>query len=178
MVIILEEVNLAKKGDVQAFQKLIEEIKVYLYNIAYAILNNSDDAGDAICETIAKSFTNLKSLKNPEYFKTWITRILINESRKILKQKKGVISLEDYVTNSPPDYIQYNSNTKLDIQNAINSLDKKQYDVIVLFYYNDLSIEDISNILNIPAGTVKSRLHTAKQKLYEILYQKGGYQNG
>lgn len=178
MFIILETVNLAKNGDTLAFQSLIEEHKVYLYNIAYAILNNSDDAGDAICETIFKSFNSLNSLKNPEYFKTWITRILVNECRKILKQKKKVVSLEDYMNSPQIAYTDCQLNTKLDLQKALSALDKKQYDVIVLFYYNDLSIEEISDILDIPTGTVKSRLHTAKKNLYEILNKEGGYKNG
>lgn len=178
MFIILEEVNLAKKGNILAFQKLIEENKVYLYNIAYAILNNSDNAGDAICETILKAFHKIKDLKRSEHFKTWITRILINESRKILKQKRKVVKLEDYMNNFQVHDTENKLNIKLDLQKALKSLDKKQYDVIMLYFYNDLSIEDISKILKIPEGTVKSRIHTAKQKLYNLLNKEGGYKNG
>lgn len=148
---------------------------MYLYHIAIAIVNNDEDAGDAISETIIKAYANLKKLKNPDYFKTWITRILINECRKILKQRRKVISLEDY-PEKRRDEVQ-NKEEIMDLQIAIQKLPKRQKDVILLYYYDDLSIEEIALILEIPKGTVKSRLSTARNFLYEILSKEGRGKN-
>jgi RNA polymerase sigma-70 factor (ECF subfamily) len=150
-----------------------------LYHIAIAIVNNDEDAGDAISETIIKAYANLKKLKNPDYFKTWITRILINECRKILKQRRKIISLEDYPEKQREER-QNKEEIKeeiMDLQIAIEQLPKRQKDVILLYYYDDLSIEEIALILEIPKGTVKSRLSTARNFLYEILSKEGRGKN-
>lgn len=148
-----------------------------MYHIAIAIVNNDEDAGDAISETIVKAYTNLKKLKNPDYFKTWITRILINECRKILKQRRKVISIEDYPEKRREQEQQQSKEEIMDLQIAIQKLPKRQKDVILLYYYNDLSIEEIALILEIPKGTVKSRLSTARNYLYEILSKEGRGKN-
>lgn len=148
---------------------------MYLYHIAIAIVNNDEDAGDAISETIMKAYANLTKLKHPDYFKTWITRILINECRKIIKQRKKVVSLEDYSGKGRQE--EQNKEEIMDVQVAIQKLPKKQKDVIFLYYYHDLSIEEIALILEIPKGTVKSRLSTARNYLYEILSKEGRGKN-
>lgn len=148
---------------------------MYLYHIAIAIVNNDEDAGDAISETIMKAYANLTKLKHPDYFKTWITRILINECRKIIKQRKKVVSLEDYPGKGRQE--EQNKEEIMDVQVAIQKLPKKQKDVIFLYYYHDLSIEEIALILEIPKGTVKSRLSTARNYLYEILSKEGRGKN-
>ena len=78
----MSDEELAKRGNKEAFKRLIEENKKYLFNIAISILGNEEDAGDAIGETIIKAYESIKSLREPKFFKTWITRILINESKK------------------------------------------------------------------------------------------------
>ena len=83
--------ELAKKGNKEAYKRLIEQNKKYLFNIAISILGNEEDAGDAIGETIIKAYENIKNLREPKFFKTWITRILINESKKILISRGKVV---------------------------------------------------------------------------------------
>lgn len=75
----IEQIKKAKKGDKQAFEEIIMENIDYLYRVAYGILNNEEDISDAVSNTVLKSFEKLKKLKKEEFFKTWITRILINE---------------------------------------------------------------------------------------------------
>ena len=157
---------LAKKGNKEAFKRLIEANKKYLFNIAISILGNEDDAGDAIGETIINAYESIKNLREPKFFKTWITRILINESKKILISRGKVISIEEYQQERMNSY---QDKENIDLKNAIKKLSKEHYDVIMLFYYNDLKINEISEILSIPEGTVKSRLSNAKNKLYQEL---------
>ena len=133
------------------------------------MLTNEDDAGDAIGETIINAYKNIKKLKETRYFKTWITRILINECKKMLKTKGKLISIEEYKEEQflKEDYKE----ESMDLKNALQALSTEQYHTIMLFYYNDKKISEIAKILNIPGGTVKSRLSKAK----EILYQKLTY---
>ncbi len=175
--ITILDIQAAIKGDKKAYENLIESHKQYLYHIAIAILNNDDDAGDAISETIVKAFHNLSKLKHPEYFKTWITRILINESKKILKQKKKVLSIEEYKEAIQSEESSLSKEESMDLKQAIQSLDNKHKHVVLLYYYNDLSIQDIAQILAIPQGTVKTRLNRARKQLYFVLSQERRYKN-
>ena len=168
----------AIKGDKEAFKRLIETYKKYLYNVAIAILGNDDDSGDAIGETIIKAYENIATLREPKFFKTWITRILINESKKILISRRKVIQMESYVEEEISTDT-YDKEENMDLKKALNSLSKGHREVIMLFYYNDLKINEIAEILNIPEGTVKSRLSVAKEKLYnELNYGKEIESNG
>lgn len=168
------DIELAQQGDKIAYQRLIEINKVYLFNIAIAILNNTEDAADAISETILIAYKNLKSLRQPEFFRTWITRILINESRKILKKQRRIVSIEDYKETDislEEDFLGQQIQG-IDLKTAIEKLDTPLRSVILLYYYNDFSIKEIAQILKIPEGTVKTRMHRAKKCLYEILLQE------
>lgn len=156
--------ELAKKGNKEAFCRIIEQNKKYLFNIAISILNNEEDAGDAIGRTIVNAYENIKNLRETKFFRTWITRILINESKKILISRSKVISIEEYRQEQT-----YRDKENIDLNNALMKLNKEHYNVIMLYYYNDLKINEIAEILSIPEGTVKSRLSNAKNKLYQEL---------
>lgn len=167
----MSDEELAKAGDKEAYKRLIEQYKKYLFHIAYSILGDEDDCGDAIAETIIIAYENLRKLREPKFFKTWITRILINESKKILLRKGKTTYLED-CEKEPAYQEKLNKEDKMDLQNALNTLSREQYNVIMLFYYNDLKINEIAKILNVPEGTVKSRLSSAKEKLYFELKER------
>lgn len=167
--------ELLKNGDKETFKELIEENKKYLFNIAIAILKNEDDAGDAISETIIKAYKNLRKLKEAKFFKTWITRILINESNKILKSRSRTYSLEEWQDLSNEVKSDNISREEiLDLRKALTKLSKEHYTVIMLFYYNELKIDDIAQILKVPVGTIKSRLNMARKNLYDQLVPEGG----
>ncbi len=174
-----EEVKLAKQGDKLAYQRLIEDLSVYLYNIAQAMLKNDEQSADAISNTILKAYTKLKTLKKPEYFKTWISRILINECKDILRKNKKIVYIEEYYNQANEQEVDtISKEEKIDVIDAINKLDKKTKDVVILYYYNELKIEEIAKILNLPEGTVKSRMNTAKNKLYDLLQGRSENYNG
>lgn len=164
-----EEVKLAKKGDKVAYQNLINSISIYLYNIAISFLRNDTEAADAIGNTVLKAYLNIGKLKENKYFKTWITKILINECKQAQRKNKKIVFVDEYSKNIESREEKIAQEDKIDLINAINNLDKKTKDVIILHYYNDFKIEEIATILNIPIGTVKSRMNTGKKKLYELL---------
>ncbi len=164
-----------KNGDKEAFAELIEQYKLPIYKTAKAILKDEDDVCDAIQDVALSIYKNLDSLKNEKYFKTWITRITINKcydiitkhrlnEEKIIKVQSNVLEAQSSFDN---EIIE-----KTDLQKTLELLEEDLRVVTVLYYYNDLSITEISKILNIPKGTVKSRVFRAREKLYNILNDK------
>lgn len=165
----------AIKGDINAYQEIIEELKVYMYSVAIRFLKDENDASDAIGNTIIISYEHLKELKKLEFFKTWLTRVLINECKKILEKKNKIVSIEEYEEDIILE--EEDKEQKLDFKNYINKLPDIQKSIVLLYYYEDMSIEDISKLLNIALGTVKSRLFVARKNLKRIIEIGGGIVN-
>lgn len=159
-------VRLAIEGDREAFNSLIKENLGSLYIVARGILNSEYDIEDAIQSTILKAYEKILYLKNEEFFKTWITRILINECNNIIRKNKKITYIEDSQINNEIYEDKYKN---LDLIKAINSLNSDLRITMWLFYFNDMSIEEISNTLKIPKGTVKSRLNRGREKIYNIM---------
>lgn len=89
------EVELAQKGSKEAFSRLIKNSEASMYRVAKSFLKTDTDCADAIQETILKAYKMIRSLKQPQYFKTWLIRILINECKHVLNVKNKVIPMED-----------------------------------------------------------------------------------
>lgn len=169
----MEDLDLAKNGDSQAFSRMISSVKIKLYKTGMSILKNDDDACDAIQETLISAYKNLAALNNPEYFNTWIIRILINKCYDIIRKNKKINFLNEKLeVNDSTYYEMYCNESRL--EKVLNQIDSDLRTVIVLFYYDDLPIKDIAEILNIPEGTVKSRLSRARDKIFEILKKEEG----
>ena len=161
-----------KNGDEQAFAELIEQYKLPIYKTAKSILKDEDDVCDAIQDTALSIYKNIPNLKNEEYFKTWVIRITINKCYDILKKHKlnneKMLKAQEDVSELHTNF-DNNVILQTDLQTTMELLEENLRTVTVLYYYNDLSISEISDILNIPKGTVKSRVFRAREKLYEIL---------
>ena len=91
----IEQIKKAKEGDVEEIGKIIQDNMQTMYRVAFSILKNEDEIYDAISNTTVIVFEKIPSLRNEEYFKTWLTRILINECYKIYNQNKKIIYLEN-----------------------------------------------------------------------------------
>lgn len=143
-----------------------------MYKVAKSILKNEDDVCDAIQNALVSAYTNLYRLQNNQYFSTWIIRILINKCYDIAKdnQKRynNVIDIDDYNTDEGVrSYDRYNSDSIM--ENVLSKIDEELRTITVLYYYNDYSVSEIARIIDIPEGTVKSRLSRARSKIYEIM---------
>lgn len=138
-----------------------------------SILKNDDDTCDAIQETLVSAYKNLKSLREPQYFSSWIIKILINKSYDIIRKNKKIKYLNEKMQIEEETYYDiYSSESEL--ENVLTQLEENLRLVVVLYYYDDLSVADISKILNIPEGTVKSRLSRARDKIYKIIRKEEG----
>lgn len=172
--IMLKELKVKKaiKGDRQAFLDLIEPQKEKLYKIAYTYVKNEQDALDVIQETMFKAYTGIDKLKNPKYFDTWLTKILINVSITTLNKNKNITYLEESTIASTYNNVdEYES--KLDLENELEKLDKKYREVIILRYFKDFTIKEISKILYIPLGTAKGNLYRGLESLRKSMNERG-----
>ena len=166
-----------KNGDEEAFAKLIEEYKLPIYKTAKAILKDEDDVCDAIQDTALSIYKNISNLKNEKHFKTWVIRITINKCYDIItKHRLNDEKVLKVQSSTSQIHTSFDSTIiiKTDLEKTLDLLDEDLKKVTVLFYYNDLSIAEISKILDIPKGTVKSRIFRAREKLYEILSKEEG----
>ena len=159
-------VKKAKKGDKEAFSELIRDIRVDLYKISKGFFKNEEDVKDVISETILTAYEKISTLENDKLFKTWIIRILINKCNDSLKKNSKIIFLNNEISevtheDNPIEYY--------DLYNAIKLLNENIQNIVILYYFNDLSISEISKITNIKEGTIKSRLARGREKLYFIL---------
>lgn len=165
------EIKLAKKaikGDSEAYTELVKINKNYLYKIAYSYVKDEEKALDILQESIYKGFLNIKKLKSPDFFKTWITKILINESINIIR-KDSKVSYLDEDTPLICNEKSISTEERLDLYDAIDNLKETYKTVIILKYFNDKTIEDIAYTMDIPSNTVKSHLRRAKEVLSKIL---------
>ena len=173
----LNEIRLIKesmKGNKEPFGILIKNNKEYLYKMAFLYVKDEQDALEVIHETVYRAFLNIEKLKKAKFFNTWITRILINVSIDFLK-KKGKNEMLDESTPIIKERCEISTEEKLDLYNAIDLLNDNYKTVIIMMYFNDMKIKDISKVMEIPENTVKTYLRRAKQALGEVL--KEGYLN-
>ena len=163
----LEKVKKAKEGDADLIGEIILENIQTLYRVAFSILKSEDEIYDAISNTTVIVFEKIHTLKKEEFFKTWITRILINECYKIYNHNKKIIYLKDCDTQEKLAYDDKYGD--FEIRNIVKNLHSDLKEIVMLYYFEDLSIKDISKIIKIPEGTVKSRLARAREVLSKEL---------
>lgn len=144
----------------------IIESQEKLYHIAKSMLFDDEDCSDAISETIVKAFSKIHTLKSEEYVDTWLVRILINECYNVIRQKKRVVSLEDYMmkrqTTEHKDYT--------DLYNAIGHLSENERICVSLYYLDGYKVKDIAEILKTTESAVKNRLARARAKMNDESY--------
>lgn len=157
----------AKKRDPDAFTELMQFYMKDMYRVSLAILMNDEDVADAIQDTILACWEKIDSLKHIQYFKTWMTRILIHKCYDIRKKIKNITSLEEY--EEPMIEDEYN----LELKEALSTLGEKYRTIMTLFYSEGYHIDEIANILKIPKSTVQTRLKRGRERLGKYYYGVG-----
>lgn len=183
----LKYVISCQNGIADAFEILVERHQKKMLNIAFRMMGNYDEACDVTQEAFISAYKSIKKFKAESKFSTWLYRIVINHSKNRLKQISGIIkqesiSLDDSGEASAEDIFNQSliSSTNpveqledrernAQIQKCITLLDDEYRDVLVLRDIQGFSYEEIGDILNIPEGTVKSRLSRARNMLKNFL---------
>lgn len=148
--------------DKNFFVQEIDKASGMLYRVSYAILQNNEDCKDAMQEAALKAWEKRGSLRDPKHFTTWLTRILINESRNIQRKRRGVVSLEEVPepATDPPD---------LSLDLLLQQMPARLRLPLMLKYSEGLSYEQIAKTLRLPLSTVRGRIYRAKQQLRKEL---------
>lgn len=153
-----------------AFCAAVEQHQVTLLRTAKAILKNDEDAEDAVQEALYAAFAHRDGLKDPEKFKPWILRILSNKCYDRYRQRRKVVELSEYAETLPAP--ETDLAEKLTLWQAVMSLGDDLRATVTLFYYEGLSIRDISRALGVSEAAVKTRLSRGRQRLRQILEGK------
>ncbi len=171
-----ELVQKAKNGDKEAFSQLIISIQKDLYKIAKIRLHRETYVEDAVQETVLEAYKCIRKLKNDQYFKTWIIRILINKCNTIYKKDTREEFIEEEIIEEYSDDCKMTDKIENDIDFflLLNGLNDDEKTAITLYYLYDLTNREISKILHISVGTIKSQISRAKNKIKENL---GGFDN-
>ena len=150
--------------DKEAFANIVLSSTDSLYRVSKSILKNDADCEDAVQEAIATGFSKLNTLQQEVYAKTWLTRILIHECYSLLKKRE-----KNAVMLAEPEDEEYVQSDYSDLYDALGTLKKEYRLTIVLHYLEGYSIEEISEIMRTPSGTVKSRLSRGRRDLRCIM---------
>jgi len=171
----LKLVSESRRGSREAFERLLIRYEKAIFNAAYRILHDYDDAKDVTQNVFLKAFENLEYFNGNYRFFSWIYRIALNESINLCRSRRR-FEAADYAIidehNTPEKLMR---RTELDriVQAALMSMTFEYRVVIVLRHFNDFDYREMSEILEIPEKTVKSRLFTARELLREILGKRG-----
>lgn len=164
-----ELIEQAKNGDEQAFTNIIISIEADLYKIARMRLACEDDINEAVQETIIQTFKSIKKIKKPEFFKTWIIRVLINKCNKVYKKSRN----NNYIEYNEAINTSYNNEDESNIRNLdflllIKNLNYNERISLILYYQENLTTKEISKLLKEPESTIRNRISRAKAKLKNI----------
>ncbi|QNR19824.1 sigma-70 family RNA polymerase sigma factor [Exiguobacterium sp. Helios] len=159
-----ELVRRAIKQDETAFEQLILLHSEQLYRTAYVYVKNEQDALDVVQETVYKAFISIGQVKEPKYFVTWLTKILIRNCYRVLNQQTAVADLIEQIPVKESSREEH-----LDLIEALSHLRKEYRDVLVLFYFHDVPMKEIASFIGITLNTVKTYLKRGREELKKQL---------
>lgn len=167
-------VKKAQKGNDKAYLELFQKYEADIYRMAYVYVKNKNDALDVVQEVAYQSFKNISTLNKPEYFKTWLMKITINCSLTVINKNKKVVQLIPQFEVHTGEEVE-DIAISLSLRELMDTLHEDEKSVILLKYYNDRTLKEISDILEIPLGTAKSILYRALSKLRQNLKEVENY---
>ncbi|MDQ0999834.1 RNA polymerase sigma-70 factor (ECF subfamily) [Neobacillus niacini] len=181
--LIKKRIKQVIKGDQDAFADIVEIYSNSIYQLGYRMLGNRHEAEDIAQEAFIRAYVNIKSFNQDLKFSTWLFRIATNLCIDRIRKKKPDYHLDAEVsgTDGLTMYSQLASDSPLpeneleslelqeSVQKEILKLPEKYRSVIVLKYIEELSLNEISEILDLPLGTVKTRIHRGREALRQQL---------
>lgn len=158
--------------DKDTFSEKVLSMEKGLYHVARSILRCEEDCQDALQEAILRAYSSLDGLREEAYFKTWLTRILINECYKLCNFQKNTVAYSEAVGQDTAA----DTNESVGLYEAVDRLEEPIRTVVILYYLQGFSIKEISSLLGITQGAAKTRLYRGRKMLKELL--KGVYEYG
>jgi len=164
-------------GNSNAFSHLVDKHKDKAYNLAFRICGNHEEAEELAQDSFLKAYRSLKSFKMKSSFSTWLYRIVYNTTISQLRaKKKGILSLEDFPADAT-DFIGTNTSeeeAEKEYRNslvnfALQKISEDERGLISLYYYDEMSTDEISEVTGISKSNIKVKLFRARQKMLEII---------
>ena len=156
-----------RNRDRHAFETQFTQYEADLYRIAYVYVKNQQDALDVMQEAAYRAYKNRKTLKEPKYFKTWLTRITINCAIDHIRRYKPILPLEDW--SEPLSPITHEEEQQIILRTTLSALmdtlEPMEKSIVILKYYEQCTFHEIAESLHLPLGTVKTTLYRALHKL-------------
>ena len=155
--------------DKDTFCRLVRQNEKAMYSVSFSILSNESDAADAISEALYRAYKNLDTLKNEYAFKPWILRIVRNCAVELVRSNKNLLSIDEVEVEESSG--ENDIVTALTLRKAVEQLKQPYKEVVVLYYYEDLSIAQISKITGASVVTAKQQLSRARKMLRDMLME-------
>ncbi|MBE5794065.1 MAG: RNA polymerase sigma factor [Clostridiales bacterium] len=154
--------------DAATFQAQALQLERLMFHISWSVLGREADCADAVQEALTRAWQRRDSLRNPEKFKPWLMRILVNTCNDILRRqsRQTLMSDEEMAREEAP------ASDPLSVREAIECLKPEWRTVILLYYLEGCSVSEISQMLRIPQGTVKTRLMYARKRLCALMKEE------
>ncbi len=165
---IKELLKKAKKGDDDAFYQLMQMHKVQLLKMALSYLRNEEEAIEALQEVTFRAYQAIKKVKQPDYFSTWLIRIMLNYCHDQHKKKKRIVYAN--VDENLSETIEFSNG--IAIEEALYKINSDCREVIILKYYHDLKIKEIAELLEKPESTIKTWLYKGLGALRQQLDER------
>ena len=170
------------EGDVNAYEALVDRYQKTVYNVAYRMTQNPNNAEEITQSVFVKAYEKLDSFNYRYKFFSWIYKMTVNETLNFIKRNNRQESLETsavrMVSADSPELTLDKNERSAHIHHALGQLNHDHRTVIVLKYFTGLSYLEISEVLKIPEKTVKSRLYSARIELKDVLVNQGWAYNG
>lgn len=154
--------------DKQFFTEEVKAAERSLYRVARSYLPSDHDAADAVQEALLRAWAKRNTIRDERFFRTWLTRVVINVCKDERKRLKRVTPVQEI----PEPVPERSAAPRDELKEALRALDAKYRVPLALFYLDGYSIREIAGMMTLPQGTVKNRLHRAKDKLREQLQQQ------
>jgi len=164
-------------GKVNSFRYIVDRHKDKAYNLAFRICGNREEAEEITQDSFIKAYRSLQGFKMKSSFATWLYRIVYNTSISHLRiRRKGVLSLEDFPADAT-DFIgtfENEEETEKEYKSALlnfalRKISDEERGLVTLFYYEEMSIEEIADVTGISKSNIKVKLFRARQKLLELI---------
>jgi RNA polymerase sigma-70 factor (ECF subfamily) len=172
-----EDVQLVQRclaGDSSAFEPLVARYHRPLFNLAARLLGSREDALDSTQNAFVKAYEHLGSFDQKQRFFSWVYQILRNECLNALRSRRPAVQLPRDISGStsPSDALDQQQRQAA-VQSALMALTNEQREVVLLRHFTELSYDEIAASTGVPVKTVKSRLHSARQRLAVLLADQG-----
>ena len=172
-----ESITRFKDGNLAAFSELVERYERVVFNCAFRIVGDMEDAADVAQSVFLKLYQHVESVDSSRPFFSWLYRVAVNEAFDHKRKKRPHDVFDEEVvetTDSSPDLQLVQRDREVVLMRSMDHLSEEQRSVIVLRHFVELSYRDIAGVLDIPESQVKSRLYAARQRLKDILLKTGG----